>query len=627
MPGMPKAWLASRHCASRAVLRYAGLVFMGLFFVANYALWRDSMFWDRQVSPKTIASKMGNHPIRKLMVDAKARHEALLAKRSRQVDVAAARYRERRGRHPPPGFDKWFRAAQEVDAIIVEDYFDRIYKDLTPFWALDPLEFKKRANAWHHTVKVRNGTAIMAGDVTGRVPWLALWKDLVADFAKHLPDVDMPINYMDESRLLVPHETIANLVAREGRERTLTDVHKVTTKFQGLAAIDAAKPDPYDPKWFGPDDDNYWNLFVRTCGPSTPAFGVKQVQDMAGPTEFPADYRPSYAYKGYVLNFTAASNPCLQPHLRQMHGTFIEPLSLSSAEELIPLFGGSKLPMNNEILIPGAMYLDQGDFYSGGASHGVSWDQKQDGAIWRGDASGGRAREHTWWHYQRQRLVLMLNSTVVSQAEESGVRPLAFELPSPDTYPSPRLHGRNLAAWVKSIGDAAFINLCAPNECNFYEDVFAPSGHLPMQDQYKYKFLPDIDGNSFSARYRGFLRSTSLPLKATVYAEWHDDRLQPWVHFVPLDNTLRDLYPVMDYFSDDGGSGDAAARFIAEQGGSWSEKVLRREDMRLYVWRLLLEWARVCDENRHTLGYVDDLKTNAKRGLLSGPRHALNSIK
>ncbi len=129
-----------------------------------------------------------------------------------------------------------------------------------------------------------------------------------------------------------------------------------------------------------------------------------------------------------------------------------------------------------------------------------------------------------------------------------------------------------------------------------------------MKKQYNYKFLPDADGNSFSARFRGFLRSTSLPLKATVYAEWHDDRIVPWVHFVPLDNTFQDIFPVLEYFADGSGPGDAAAQFIAEMGREWSEKVLRREDMRLYVWRLLLEWARVCDENRHALGYVDDLK-------------------
>ncbi|OAA37175.1 Lipopolysaccharide-modifying protein [Metarhizium rileyi] len=607
---MLKVWTGPSlgQWSSRLALRYVAIVFITLLFLANYELWHDAQFWDAQ-TPRSIVSKTGTekHPIRKLMVDAKARHDVLLAKRTHSLDAAAAQYRKRRGRHPPPGFDRWFQAARDTQAVVVEDYFDRIYKDLTPFWALDPEETKRRASAWHHVVKVRNGTAQAHGDTTDRVPWLQLWTALVAEFAKHMPDVDMPINYLDEPRLLVPYDTIAKLVKQEGEERQMFDPSKATSKFQGLAAVDAAKPDPYDPHWHGPGDQ-YWDLFVKTCGPDTPAFGVQQVQDMSGPAEFPQNYRPSYASKGFIQNFTAAVDPCLQPHLRQLHGSFIEPISLSTTEELIPLFGGCKLPKNNEILIPGAMYLDQGKLYSGGESHGQSWDRKKNGAVWRGEASGGRAREHNWQHFQRQRLVHMLNTTVVSQVEGSGVRARTFELPSENIYPSSRLHHGNLGSFADQVADAAFVKLCAPNECAFYNDTFSTTKHIPMKKQYQYKFLPDVDGNSFSARFRGFLRSTSLPLKSTIYAEWHDDRLMPWVHFVPFDNTFQDLYPLLDFFSDKDGPGDAAARYIAEQGQSWSEQVLRRDDMRLYVWRLLLEWARVCDENRHTLGYVDDLK-------------------
>jgi len=76
------------------------------------------------------------------------------------------------------------------------------------------------------------------------------------------------------------------------------------------------------------------------------------------------------------------------------------------------------------------------------------------------------------------------------------------------------------------------------------------------------------------------------------------------VHFVPFDNTFVDIYGIMSYFL---GGRDLAARRIAEEGKLWAESVLRREDMLLYVWRLLLEFARICDDNRDRLGYVGDL--------------------
>lgn len=575
--------------------------------VANVALWYDARFWD----PRRLRKPAGNfnHPIRKLMIDARNHHDEVLTRRSFDVKSAAAKYRERRGRHPPPGFESWFAAAHETKAIVVEEFFDRIYKDLTPYWALESETLKKRSKTSEFVVRVRGGKATAEGEVGDMVPWLKLWTELVGEFAQHLPDVDMPINYMDESRIIVPFEEVAKLVSQEAKQRKMPDIAKVTTKFQGLGKVDNGTFQRYDPVWRGIADENYWNLAVQSCPPDSPAHGVQQVQDLSGPAEFPQNYRPNYAYKGFIQNWTAAVDPCTQPHIRQLHGTFIEPISQSVTQELIPLFGGSKLPVNNEILIPGAMYLTKREFYSGGEnSHGPSWERKKDGLIWRGEGSGGRAKPHDWHHFHRHRLIDMLNATSVTRAETEGYRAKTFELPSHGIYPSRRIQSKNLGSWLKTFADAKFVHLCPPGECQFFDDFFKTTKELPMKKQYYYKFLPDVDGNSFSARFRGFLRSTSLPLKATIYTEWHDDRLVPWQHFVPIDNTFQDLYAVLEYFADQHGPGDAAARVIAERGKDWAEKVLRREDMRLYVWRLLLEWARICDANREFLGFVDDLK-------------------
>jgi hypothetical protein len=145
---------------------------------------------------------------------------------------------------------------------------------------------------------------------------------------------------------------------------------------------------------------------------------------------------------------------------------------------------------------------------------------------------------------------------------------------------------------------------------------------IPMKTQFKAKLLPDIDGNGFSGRYLAFLRSTSVPIKATLFSEWHDARLVPWHHFVPMQNSFVDLYGILEYFvgwmvkdgrEQDGGTvfmgdgHDEQARKIAMQGKDWAEKVLRREDMLVYLLRLLLEYRRVCDDDREVMGWVDDL--------------------
>ena len=608
MLNMLKRLPFSARLPSRFLKRYIFVFVLFVFFVINYyGFWDQSQSWEVAYLQYT-ASFGSSHPIMKLMKDARESHDEKLSRRSFSVEEAAERYRQARGRHPPPGFERWVQAALKANSIIVEDYFDRIYKDLTPWWAMETKKIRARAHAWPWVVSVRNGTAEGVGDVEDRVAWLELWTNLVKEFAEHMPDVDMPINYMDESRLLVPFDEISKLVSKEREERSMPSPVDAKSEYGGLAEVDAAKPKLYNPRWAGPKK-SYWDLAVKACGPESPAHGVKAMKDFTGPAEFPQNYRPDYAYEGFIYNWTAATDPCEQPHLRQLHGTFVEPISLSSTDELIPLFGGSKLPMNNEILIPGAMYLTDDEFYEGGRNHGAPWRRKKDGVIWRGDASGGRPHPGTWHHFHRLRLIDMLNATTVARAEKSEARRArTFELPDTNIYNSSHTKQKDLAPWIDSLADVGFVKMCPPGECDFIFEYYKEIERKPMRDQYQYKLLPDADGNSFSARFRGFLRSTSVPLKATIYSEWHDDRLTPWVHFVPLDNTFRDLYPVLEFFADGSGQeGDSAARFIAQRGQHWAEQALRREDMRLYVWRLLLEWARICDDNRHALGYVDDL--------------------
>ncbi|KAI0404535.1 glycosyltransferase family 90 protein [Xylaria palmicola] len=619
---LPDSWLSAGRW--QKTLRYTAIAFfVSVLLTTGFLLFsqpegflRDyigtsrysDFFWNHTAS----------HPIDDLINEAHILHANLLKERSFDVATAAARYRARRGRHPPPGFDAWVSYALEHDAIVVESFFDRIHADLAPFWGIEPRITAERAAGYEHSVNVRGGVVNTTGSTEGHVPWLQLWSGLIEEAAPFLPDVDMPINYMDESRIMVPWEDVRTLVEKEQASRATRPANNTVQSYTGLAAVDAKKKkggeQPPSPEWVG---GNYWDLTRAACGPDAPSRAVEALPTFESPPEFPQDWQPEFAYEGYVRNYTASLDPCQQPHLRGLHGTFIEPLTTSTSKELVPLFGGCKLATNNDILIPGAMYLTDDPMYSGGDSHGPPWARKRTGAVWRGVASGGRNKRENWRHFQRHRLVEMLNSTAVSRAEAAKTRRAeTFEMPPLDRYDGSgsggfarRLREGRIGRWLTGFANAGFTELlCFPADsgCAYVAPHLSKVPGIPMQEQYAYKFMPDVDGNSFSARFRGFLLSTSLPIKASIYAEWHDDRLVPWLHFAPMDNTFQDLYAILDYFSRDA-RGDKAARFIAEEGRAWSSKVLRREDMLLYVWRLLLEFARVCDEKRDQLGYVDDL--------------------
>jgi hypothetical protein len=561
-----------------------------------------------------------NHPIDQLTRKADEEFKALLARETKTVEEAAEVYRRRRNRQPPPLFDKWFEYAQNSSALIIEDFFDRIYDDLNPFWGVPAKKIREMASDFIHRISVRSGNVTGRTDIDSR-PWIDLWTEMVESVAPHLPDVDLPINVMDESRIVVPWEEVEGYMIKQKKTGKMVPTSQLKRDFSGLKAaikdMDKHPPPPFDPHFVG--EGSYWSLAVVGCPPESPARKAYIETDFTQlppiPTEFPAN--TSY---GYVQNWTLAKSPCDYAHLQGLHGTFVEPISISTTKTFMPMFGGSKLPVNNEILLPPAMYWTKDPFYSGGDDHGIAWEEKNDKLVWRGSASGGRNRQENWTRFQRHRFVSMTNATSIRQLEDNpGSRAPNFVLPNNETYDlsvqDPTAPPHAWSEWVSTWADAAVVHLlCFPGSdppsalCEYTNQYFSVAKEMPMKEQYSSKYLPDIDGNSFSGRYRGFLGSTSLPIKATIYQEWHDSRLVPWKHFVPMDNTFIDLYGIMEYFVGNSliglGGHDDVAKNIALDGKSWAETVLRPEDMSIYVFRLLLEYARVCDDDRERMGWA-----------------------
>ncbi|KAF2714324.1 glycosyltransferase family 90 protein [Pleomassaria siparia CBS 279.74] len=563
------------------------------------------------------------HPIDYLMKKAYGTHRVLLGKQTTDLSSTAKAYRKRRGRHPPPGFDKWFQYAKKHNAIIVEDFFDQIYHDLNPFWGVEAKGIREQSKHFPHVISVRNGKLTVKTDIER--DWMKLWKDLVQKIKGFLPDVDIPVNMMDESRVIVPWSDIDRYVQAERKSRGTPPVKAVVKKLTGLKAFDQDKTTPAEPPWI--TQGKFWDIARVGCAPDSPARNLAAVDDFKGPPPIPVGF-PLGSFEGYVANWTTTKDPCQQPDLRESHGTFVEPISLKTTNKLVPIFGGSKLPMNNDILIPPAMYWSKDPLYSGGENHGGPWESKKDVVIWRGGANGGRNRVNNWTRFHRHRFVSMLNGTAVQGAETNTTGPGQgpnFSLQSYRTYHLTATRYTDLGSWLAHNTDVAMVNLiCFPgtqdNKCPYTDPYYEVKPSMQMAEQYRYKYLPDIDGNSFSGRYRSFLLSTSLPIKATIYSEWHDSRLTPWLHFVPMENSFIDVYGILDYFIGTGvnfktkngtvvveGAHDEEARTIALEGKQWAEKVLRKEDMLIYVMRLLMEFARVSDDNREKVGFVEDL--------------------
>ncbi|KXX74041.1 KDEL motif-containing protein 1 [Madurella mycetomatis] len=597
-----------------AVLRYA---LPALLITLSFYLLSGPGYFTSQVGPlpRPWGRKYGPdyHPIDDLIRAADDEFAEKLSRTSQSLSDAAARYRERRGRHPPPGFDKWYEFAREKNAVIVEDFWDQIYHDLEPFWALSPARIRKEAWDFEMRIKIRDGKASSESDWF----WTVIWLNLIGTIEHLLPDMDLALNAMDEPRLVVPWEEIDEYMKQAAKTRTMADARSVVSEFQKLPAPgEGPEKDEETPDKEWEDEKHYWLIARRGCAPSSAARKADVITDFDTAPLIRSSFALEHMRDGYVANYTLSTDVCHQPDLQGLEGIFVRPLSTSATRALFPMFGGSKLAVNNEILLPAPMYWNEEERFMGASGADIAWSQKLNASIWRGVATGGRNTEQNWRAFQRHRFVAMNNATQLARAEAGDEAPLNFGLP-PQQYRLASQREGKLAEWVSSWADVAFTDLmCGYKDlfgtgCNYTNPYYTVVLGMPMAEQFTRKYLPDIDGNSFSGRYLGFLRSTSLPVKATLWREWHDSRLVAWKHFVPMDNRFGDWYGIMEYFLGDGARGvkghDQAAERIAMDGKMWADKVLRKEDMQIYVLRLLLEYARLSDERRETMGWVEDL--------------------
>jgi len=501
-------------------------------------------------------------------------------------------YRQRRGRDPPPGFDKWYARALSTKSIIVEIFFDQIYEDLEPFWGLEPASIRGALTDWTWTLRIRNGKIkdIPQGRFRSRT-----WGDMINWAAADLPDMDVAINPLDEPRIFAPFAQINNLTrsAAEQRKRMMllpaNEIKNIPSKWT------VSTPVAVKHKWVKKGE--LWPYIHKTCPPANEHLQIEAGQIVPTPS----------------ANWTTSKEICANHHWAELHGSLIKPATIDISTELLPIFSAAKLQGSNDILLPPPAYytndvLFTGKGWFGDGKTSTSWHKKLHGLVWRGKATGGLIHDSTVDKSHRQRLVSMLNASEVLQESEltSWSNSTGFE--GTDRVA--------LADWLRSTTDAAFTDNMCPDKattkaCHAMSHQFRISAPLSMKAQYRWKYLPDIDGNSLSGRFRAFLTSNSCVMKATIFKEWHDHRLMPWVHFVPLDITLRDLWSTMAYFLGFAGSPahDIEGERIAMEGRLWAEKVMRKEDMLLYVHRVLLEYGRICDDDRDTLGFTDDLRT------------------
>ncbi|KZF26037.1 glycosyltransferase family 90 protein [Xylona heveae TC161] len=593
------------------------------------------------------------HPVDLLMYTANRRydHWRNQSRTSRTFPEAIDTYFNRYGRHPPPKFDHWYRFAAERSSLIYDD-FDNIDRDLSPFWAVSPAEIRSRtwemiSNPWNEIsgISIRNGHAELPPNVLPTHRWMLEGvATMINKFAEFLPDMDLAFNLNDECRVAVPYTEIetmrhqASLVGTTGRQRAPEWSPNRVKQWEPVT------PNPLGRTRF--HDRSFTNTFTDysaiTCPAGSPALShhVDNTRDLCVWCAAP------HSLGLFLDNWLLAADVCHQPDMAHLQGIYLSPAAFKTTHELMPVFSQSKLSGYNDILYPSAWnYMDKVKYDPTPEHPDVAFFEKSNTLFWRGATSEGvstgtnYALPHdfdvnpelesphvnperiipsgagTWQGMTRQRLVHLANNLTDSEPQlvllPSSTQRGKYIYESVSPSDLRRLLNLDVAVVDK-------ISRCGGVDCAVEKAEFGLVGPSDFQHHWSHRYLFDLDGAGFSGRFLPFLQSHSLPFKTAMFREWYDDRIFAWRHFVPIDPRLHGVFSTLAYFAGfEGQIGKGSARrdvswfphakegeLIAEQGRDWAGQVLRKEDMEIYFFRLLLEWGRLTDDRRDELGFV-----------------------
>ncbi|KAJ0422407.1 hypothetical protein BJY00DRAFT_300251 [Aspergillus carlsbadensis] len=460
-----------------------------------------------------------------LLEDAGQQFDSLRERQSRTLADAANEYRRRYNMHPPPHFDKWFRFARSKGVELIDEY-DTIYHTLLPFWALSPQTIRSRAQealGYDNSllgILIRDGKVSLANGLDEEQDWQReATLGMMNNFVQYLPDMDLAFNAHDEPRVILPSEDLQRLVA-------IAKDSTVPSSFRTRSPANAWSPRPDDLNRGDRIDEVRTTRFNRIS--HQPAWTSSRI---SCPVDSPVrsldedtpDRITGYALGdlGFIHNTTAFSDVCNSPSLRNTYGFFDRPNVFAVVHDLFPVFSQSKVSTFQDILYPSPWYWAHKVPYVKAKDY--SWEEKADRLYWRGSTTGGFSKGGGWRRHHRQLMVgniNALNTAKILARTEAG------------QWESKKVDRND----YHDLFDVQFTSVgqCDRNDCAAQAEFFNITEPVEQQDAWASKYLVDVDGNAFSGRYHAFLQSNSLVCKVALFREWHDERLKPWVHYVPL---------------------------------------------------------------------------------------------
>ncbi|KAF4448334.1 glycosyltransferase family 90 protein [Fusarium austroafricanum] len=539
------------------------------------------------------------------------------AAKSRTLEEAIEEYKRRYEMLPPPNFDKWHEFAVDNGSPIIDD-FTQIHNDLLPFWSLEPRTIRQRtahlteyASLAVGLLRIRNGTVEYSPHIPGSHRWMMdSMQRMVEPFAKWLPDMDIAINLADECRMAIPFEEMRThqVVAQKAMANMMRPgqvlQNSTTTNLNGSqwpSSFSTPLPTQVMSPFFS--DNIRWQIFHDLVSPSCPPSSLARRKRWWDWSTLCVDCMLPHTILtdegALVANVSLANDLCHQPDIAQLNGFIMTPAAMVGTNKLFPIFSQARVGGFSDIMIPSPWNFDKKSPYN--ESLDRTWDNKSEVLFWRGSSSDGYAAYSSWMGFLRARFVHEASQKATEQT--GGQETLSINVSFAGTMS--KCHQTDCATELHTFNKWAndmHIDRSAEGGSETTESLSTLI--TPFEDHWSYRHLIDMDGAGFSGRFLPFLKSRSLVYRAGIFRAWFDERLTAWQHYIPLDVRLGSgVWALFDFLSGEGyRSGQEHAQKVAEQGRTWARKALRPEDMQVYMFRLLLEWGRVVDDDREHLG-------------------------
>ena len=509
------------------------------------------------------------HPIERLCHDAFVRFNKTVKSQSKTLSEAVMEYRRRYNRNPPPNFDVWFKMAQEDNMLLIDE-FDGLMDSLEPFWSLPPGQIRDDIESlrgshmlWH--VSIQNHV-VESNDHGWAWTHINTW---LSSYQEHLPNMTLMFNSFDEPRVLVPYETMSYIGRRDPDPQSKLK--------QGIVIANETAD-----VWEDLERQNWWELAQNTCPLGSPS--KTKLLDSNDTRSKPPNIR-------FLKDVQTQTDLCQSTDLPFKHGFFGSPTSLVVIDKPVPIFSEAAPAPFLDILFPSQYYTTRMDGSGYDMSADNPWTEKANTLYWAGSTTGGRSTMQNWNLQHRERFVDLVNESPEKEVQFLEQRASGI------WHPYNTRMG-NLSEFINV--KFSHTTQCDEDACELMNEHFHIGSGDPMTSAYRSKLLFDLDGNGFSGRFWRFLYSKSAVLKQTVFREFIDDWLVPWVHYIPVSLDMTELPELIRYLLQTP-EGQEQAEAIGRQGKEWAEKVLRKRDVELIFFRILLEYGRLLDDDRDSL--------------------------